>query len=187
MIGYDALRYTFIGYQEAINAGCWIGASVMLYKHQYVGTASGRSVVPFYNPGDTYTVNSRTSGAVSAYGSTTASVFGSGGYAYGSSYSSGYGTYNSNTTTTITTPGSLSYYAVPYSNDYYDQYAIYFVKRYYRFELDIPVFQKADIKSKTITTVKNNDWFEIISKGNKFTKISYQGAIGYIFSSYALK
>ena len=187
MLGYDAIRHTYIGYQEAVNAGCWIGATVMLYKHQYVGTASGTAVVPFYNQGDTYTVNSRTSGSVNTYGSSNASVYGSGGYAYGSSTSRGYGTYNSNTTTTITTPGSFSYYSVPYSNDYYDQWAIYYVKKYYRSEQNISLFQKASNASKQVGTVQQNVWFEILSKGDKFTKIKYQGVVGYISAYYSLK
>ena len=60
MIGYDAIRHTYIGYQEAVNAGCWIGATVMLYKDVYIGSTSGNAIVPLYNPGDTYTINSTT-------------------------------------------------------------------------------------------------------------------------------
>jgi len=166
LIGYNALRSTYIEQQEAINTGCWIGANVLLYKYQYIGTSSGTAVVPFYNPGDTYTVNSRSAGSVSVYGT--------GGY--------GYGSYNSNSTTTITTPGSFSYYSVPYSNDYYDQYAAYFVKKFYRIpDQNVALFQRPNSSSKEIMVVKQNEWFEIISKSNKdFYKILYKDNIGYI-------
>lgn len=187
MIGYDAIRHTYIGYQEAVNAGCWLGATVMLYKHQYVGTASGTAVVPFYNQGETYTVNSRTSGSVSTYGSGTASAFGSGGYAYGSSFNRGYGSYNSNTTTTITTPGSFSYYSVPYSNDYCDQYAFYFAKKFYRVEQNIDLFQKASYSSSVILKIKENEWFEVLSWGDKYNKIRCRGKVGYIIAAFSLK
>jgi NDP-sugar pyrophosphorylase family protein len=40
MIGYDAIRHTYIGYQEAVNTGCRIGATVMLYKDDYIGSSS---------------------------------------------------------------------------------------------------------------------------------------------------
>lgn len=173
LIGYNSIRSTYIDRQEAINTGCWIGASVMLYKYQYVGTASGTAVVPFYNPGDTYTVNSRSSGSVSVYGT--------GGSAYGS--------YNSNSTTTITTPGSFSYYSVPYSNDYYDQYTAFFVKKYYRVpEQNVALFQKPNSSSSEIMVVKQNEWFEVVSKANKdFYKVIYEGNTGYISASNQFK
>jgi hypothetical protein len=114
-------------------------------------------------------------------------VVGNGGYAYGSSSVNGNGTYNSSTTTTYTTPGSFSYYAVPYSPDYYDQYAIYLAKKYYRFGLDISLLEKKDLKSRVIITLPGNSWFEVIDKGKMFTKVVYQGRTGYILSSYELK
>jgi hypothetical protein len=177
MIGYDAIRHTYIGYQEAVNAGCWIGATVMLYKHQYIGTSSGNALVPFYNQGDTYSVNSKKTGSVNLYGSSSASVYGSGGYAYGNSTSRVYGTSNSSTSTTITTPGSFSYYSVPYSNDYYG----------------VNFYTKADTKSKKLLIIPANSWFELISKSDKkidgysFIKIKYKDVIGYVINSYALK
>jgi len=82
-----------------------VGASVVLYKSNYKDTRSG--VVPYTvaNPNVVSTVN------------TTGNVYGSGGYA------------NYNATSTVTTPGGTSTYAIPYSVDRNDFFASYWAKR----------------------------------------------------------
>lgn len=162
LVGYCAYRDRFIGIQEAVNAGCAVGATFMLYKHTYVGTASGTAVLPWYTPGEIYTVNSSTSGTVNAYGSSNFSAYGSNGYAYGSSNGSARANYNSSTTTTIRGQGSFSYYAVPYSHDYYDQYAVYLVKKYYYYRTPRDYYSKPDAKTK-IGKLNANQRFEVIS------------------------
>lgn len=186
LYAYDAIRHTYIGYQEAISLANYYGVPVMLYKHQYVGTSSGTALVSIYNPGDTYLINSRSSGTVRTTGSSNVSVYGSGGYATGNSYSQGSGYYNSNTTTTIKTPGSYSYSAVPYSNDYYDQWAIYYVKKYFRSVKTVPLYQKGIYSSASLGYVQPNVWFEVLSEGKDFRKIIYQGQVSYIPNHYEL-
>lgn len=183
VIGYSALRYTFIGIQEAINAGCAYGATVLLYKHAYVGTASGRTVLPWYSPGDTYTINSHTSSSANAYGYSNMSAYGSAGYAYGNAYGYASGTGNSNTTTTITGPGSVTYYSIPYSNDYYDQYAIYMVKKYNWVTTDADVFDSPSTKHKKLGKLPKYAYFEVLDKNvsrGRYVKIKYGTLTAYI-------
>ena len=163
---YDAIRHTYISYDDAVHVGKYYGIPIMLYKYQYVGTASGTALLSIYNPGDTYLLNSTTSGRIRAGGA------------------SGY--YNSNTLTTITTPGSFSYQALPYSNDYYDQWAIYYVKKYFRSKQSISIYEKGTNVSRTITIMDPNSWFEILSEGKSFKKVKFQNQIGYISSNYNL-
>lgn len=186
MIGYDAIRHTYIGHQEAINAGCWLGATVLLYKHTFIGTAKGSAVVPLYNPGETYLVTSRTSGNINVHGNSNAQIYSNNSSAYITSQSQSWGSYNSNTSTTIKTPGSFSYYSVPYSRDYYDQYAVFMVKKYYRSERNLPLLQKANTNSKVLAAILVNEWFEVISLGDKFIKVKYKTMIGFIDSSHPL-
>lgn len=183
----SAFRNTFVHMSWAELAAKQMGSDVMLCKREYVGTASGTSVIPWYVPGETYTVNSRTSGSVSANGYGSSMVVGSNGYAIGSSSSSAYGTYNSNTTTTIQGPGRYDYYSVPYSYNYYDQYALFLVKKYYWIEESMPLHTKADINSPYNQYVKSNDWFILIKKGKHYNEIEYKGEVGFIDSSVELK
>ena len=187
MVGYAALRSTFINYQEVVNAGCWNGADLVLYKYNYVGTSSGRAVLPFYNSGETYTINSTTNGSVNATANSSASAYGSNGYAFGNSTTNMYGTYNSKTNTTITTPNTVSYYSVPYSNDYYDQYAVYFVKKYFKINEYVSLYEKANTNSKLLIVINSNDWFECISYTQNFVKVKYKNSIGFILNNGKLK
>jgi hypothetical protein len=200
----SAFRNTFIHMSWAELAAKQMGSNVVLCKREYVGTSSGTSVIPWYVPGETYTVNSKTSGSVSANGYANSVVIGSNGYAVGSSSSSAYGTYNSNTTTTIQSPDRYDYYSVPYSYNYYDQYAVFLVK-----EQDIQDILDAKnkvVKNKKIEigatynlypgielftepisnvsylkyTSKAGDDVNIIEKTNDYYKVEYKGEILYL-------
>lgn len=199
-----AFRNRFVHMSWAELAAKQMGSSVMLCKREYVGTASGTSVIPWYVPGDTYTVNSRTSGSVSANGYGNSMVIGSNGYAVGSSSSSAYGTYNSNTTTTIQGPGRYDYYSVPYSYDYYDQYAVFLVKEQDIQDVLDAKYKKVKIKGVDIGatynlfagielftepiqstsylkyTSKGGDSVKVIEKINDFYKIEYKGEVLYM-------
>ena len=185
VIGYTAFRDQFVGIQRAAGAGGEIGATVLLYKHTYVGNASGTAVIPFYIPGDRYTINTQSSGSVSAYGSSNFSTIGNGGYSFGSSQSSLSGSYRSSSTTTITGPGSFSYYTVPYSNDYYDQYAIYMVQKFYYIEEETTIFRKPT-KKDPAGTLPKNVWFEVIMKGKNTHMVRVNGRVYFIDGSLPL-
>jgi hypothetical protein len=92
--------------EQAVEQGKKVGASVVLFKSQYMDTRSG--VIPYTvaNPNVVSTVN--TSGTV-----------------YGSNGNSA--TYNG--TGTVTTPGGYSTYNIPYSVDRNTFYASYWAKR----------------------------------------------------------
>jgi tetratricopeptide (TPR) repeat protein len=176
----SAFRNTFVQMFWADLAAKQMGSDIMLCKREYVGTASGASVVPWYVPGETYTLNSRTSGSINATGYGSFTVIGSSGYAIGSSSSSAYGSFNSNTTTTIQGPGRYDYYSVPYSYKYYDQYALFLVKKYYWLNNRSSMYKEANTKSEIIKYVNANEWFEVINKSGKFIKINLNGFEGYI-------
>lgn len=178
----SAFRNTFIHMSWAELAAKQMGSDVMLCKREFVGTASGTSVIPWHVPGETYTVNSRTSGSIRANGYGSTSIIGSDGYVIGSSSSSAYGTYNSNTTTTIQGPGRYEYRSVPYSYDYYDQYALFLVKKYYWLNSNTLIYKDPNIKSEVVRHINSNEWFEVLNKKSKFIKIYYKGEIGYISS-----
>lgn len=181
-----------------------IGSDVALYKREYVGTASGVDIIPWYVPGETYTVKSSTKGSVSANGYGSATVIGSNGYAIGSSSSSAYGTYNSNTTTTIQAPGKYEYYSVPYSLDYYDQYAVFLVKvenvleaenggkkgkkieigETYELIDGTALYIKPNLNSMYMKyTSKKGDKINVIEQNADFYKIEYNGEILFIHAS----
>jgi hypothetical protein len=92
--------------EQAVEQGKKVGASVVLFKSQYMDTRSG--VIPYTvaNPAVVSTVN--TSGTV-----------------YGSNGNSA----NYSGTGTVTTPGGYSTYAIPYSVDRNTFYASYWAKR----------------------------------------------------------
>jgi hypothetical protein len=92
--------------EQAVEEGEKVGASVVLFKSEYMDTRSG--VIPYTvaNPNVVSTVN--TSGTV-----------------YGSNGNSA--TYNG--TGTVTTPGGYSTYNIPYSVDRNTFYASYWAKR----------------------------------------------------------
>jgi len=181
LIAYDAIRHTYIGYQNAVEVGNYIGASVMLYKHEYVGTSSGYTVARIYNPGETYLINSQTTGIINTNRNSTTNIYGNDLSIYGSTSSNSRTTYNSQTTTAITGPGSFSYYSIPYSNDYYDQWAIFYLKKYYKSTTqDISVNKSANEKSSIIGYLPKNTWFEILSTNKEFRKIKCKDKIGYI-------
>lgn len=91
-----------------------VGADVILYIANYLG--SQQTAMPWmqYNPGQTYTTTS--SGVVSA------NAYGSGGYAYGS------GTYYG--TSTTSTPGTYSTQMIPITLNYYSHDALFFRKNW---------------------------------------------------------
>ena len=90
---------------QAVEQGKAVGASVVLYRSKYKDTNSG--VIPYTvaNPAQVSTVN--TSGTV-----------------YGNSGSANY-----NSTSTVTSPGGYSTYAIPYSVTRNDYFASYWAKR----------------------------------------------------------
>ncbi len=91
---------------QAVEQGKKVGASVVLFKSDYMDTRSG--VVPYTvaNPNVVSTVN--TSGTIYGNNGSSANYSGSG---------------------TITTPGGYSTYAIPYSVDRNTFYASYWAKR----------------------------------------------------------
>ena len=91
---------------QAVDQGKKVGASVVLFKSQYMDTRSG--VIPYTvaNPNVVSTVN--TSGTVYGSNGNSASYSGTG---------------------TVSTPGGYSTYAVPYSVDRNTFYASYWAKR----------------------------------------------------------
>ena len=117
---------------------------------------------------------------MNAYGSSNSSYYSNNGYGFGNSTSTASGSYNSTTTTTITGPGSFTFYDVPYSTDYYDQYAIYLVKKYYFHKIAKDYYSKPDIKFK-VGILKAGQKFEVINWcGNgSFLKIKIENQILY--------
>lgn len=163
-----------------------IGSDVALYLTEFYGTASGIEVLSWSVPGETYIVNSKTSGNISINGNGNSTIVGSNGYAIGNSSSSSHGSYNSSTTTTIQGPSKYVYKAVPYSYNYYDQYALFLVKKYYWLESGVNIYKDASIKSDILTYIKPYEKFTIIKKNKNFIHINYNGFEGYLQNIYTL-
>ena len=87
-----------------------VGADVVLYRVDYLGSEQSARPVLQYLPGQTYTTTSS--------GSANANVYGSGGYAFG--------TGNYYGTTTTTTPGTFYTQVVPVTLHHYNYDALYF-------------------------------------------------------------
>ena len=126
LIGNSEFISTYYSYQEAINLGCEIGASVLLYRYDYYGTESGTSVGRISN-GDsrTYQIQSSTKTTYSGVGNYNYSAIGNNGYAFGYGNSNVNGQSKSTTQTTLYDPGTFSYVVVPYEYNYYKQEAVF--------------------------------------------------------------
>lgn len=174
----------FVHSSWAQLAASKLGSDVVLCKSNYVGTVSGKRLIPWFVPGETYTVTSSTSGNLSTNSSTNSYAVGNNGYAYGNSTSNGSGTYNSTTVTTVQAPDKYQIYSVPYSNDYYDQYALFMVKKYYWLSdnayYDGSYYNGTDKNSSKIGTIKSNQFFEILSETKKHYKVRYGTVEGYL-------
>lgn len=109
---------TFINLSWAELAAKQMGSDVVLCKKKYVGISSGEKVIPWNAPGETYPGKLKTSRTVSANG-----------YVVGNSYSSTNGNFNSNITNTVQGPKRYDSSSVPNSNYYYDQFAVFLVKK----------------------------------------------------------
>lgn len=181
----SSFRNTFVDLSWAQLAASQLGSDVILCKRDYVGTASGTMVIPWRIPGETYTSTSTTSGSISLNGYNNTSIVSSNGYyAIGSSSSTINGIHNSTTTTTIRTPDKYQLYSVPYSKDYYDQYAVFLVKKYYQLEYhdyyDGTIYNGTKKNSQNIGTIKPSHYFELLEETGKHYKIKYNGVIGYL-------
>jgi serine protease Do len=89
-----------------------VGADIVLYRTDYLGSHPGVKPVLQYEPGQTYTTTSS--------GTVNATAYGSGGYAYGTGNYSG--------TSTTTTPGTLYTQMVPVTLHRYAHHAIFWRK-----------------------------------------------------------
>jgi len=183
----SSFRNTFVDLSWAQLAASQLGSDVLLCKSNYVGTASATTVIPWRVAGETYIATSTTSGNISLNGYSDSSVIGSNGYAFGNSTSNVNGTHSSTTTTTIRTPDKYQLYSVPYSKDYYDQYALFMVKKYYWLSLnayyDGSYYNGIDKNSSKIGTIKANHFFEILDETKKYYKIRYRGIEGYLYKN----
>lgn len=175
-----AFRNTLVHMSWAELAAKQMGASVMLYQNDYVGTSSGTTAIPWYIPGETYVVNSQTNSNINLNSYGNSMVVGSNGYGVGSSSSSLNGTYNSNTTTTLQTPGKYVMREMAYSYNYYDQYALFMVKKYYWINQKVSFLEKPKKDSKLFSEINSGEWFILLNKGSKFNKIQYNGTVGYV-------
>lgn len=102
--------------EQAISHGKNIGADLVLISSKYLNTEQGVMPILQYQPGQTATINT------SSNYHTTASAYGSGGYAYGSG-----NTYGSSTSY-VSTPGTYSTQYMPYSYNRHEYHAIYLKK-----------------------------------------------------------
>ncbi|MHA1856680.1 MAG: hypothetical protein ACTSYY_11595 [Promethearchaeota archaeon] len=102
--------------EQAISHGKNVGADIVLISSKYLNTQQGVLPILQYQPGQSATVNT-----YSNY-HTTASAYGSGGYAYG------YGDTSGSSTSYISTPGTYSTQYLPYSYNRYEYHAIYLKK-----------------------------------------------------------
>lgn len=127
-IGFTTLSGKYIGLDRAKEAGNTLGAHIVLYRHDKIGTEYGTKVVGIQGPDKTYNINSKTNGRFGLYSYGSTSVIGNRGFAFGNYDSRTNGTYNSTTTTTVTQPGEFSYFVVPYSEELYLQKAVFLVK-----------------------------------------------------------
>ncbi|WP_417354447.1 hypothetical protein [Flavobacterium sp.] len=179
MIGYSSIRSTYIGVDLAEEAGKRKGATVLLYKQIYVGTATGTRVLPWYHQGDTYTMKQNTQGSVN---------IGSSGYVLDSNYS-GTAKYSQSTTTTIKAPDYYTYHRVPYSKDYYDQYAMYLAKdevkpvgRKMTLKRKCPMWDKPDLLAgKHIGDTESIEVYVIERANSEFYLIRSGNKTGYIY------
>lgn len=188
IIGKSSFRDTYQTAQFAINTAQYLGSDVLLYKNKYVGTSKGVATVPVYVPGTVYNITSSTQGAFEAKRNSNTSYIGNGGFAYVDSYSKTYGTYNSSSITSIQTPGTYSFRQVPYSNNYYDQYAYFLKKILYRTnEEKVWFYEKKNTNSNIFTKVEPNEWFVLLKEGKRFHKIEYKGLIGFISASHKIR
>lgn len=175
----SAFRERYVHLSWAELAAKQMGATIMLLDRNYAGKVSGRQALAWRVPGDTYSVTSNTKGNVSYDSNTNAYVVGNNGYAYGSSSTYGNANYNSSTKTTIQGPDKIQYASVPYEHHYYDQYAVFLVKKYYWTNYDTAFYEDDDLE-KSSTRVQPGEWFELLDKKRKYTKIAYNGKVGYI-------
>jgi len=196
----SAFRNRLVNISGVELAAKEIGSDVALYKREYAGTTSGVNVISWYVPGETYTVKSSTIGTVNASGYGNATIVGSNGYEVRSSSSNVNGTYKSNTKTTIQGPGKYENYSVPYSFDYYNQYAVFLVKdedvldseskntkkvvigKNFKTKYKIPIdSDPITTGSRIIGYIPKNKNILVIEKVNLFFyKIEYKNKIGYI-------
>lgn len=182
ILGESQFKSTFCSTQYAVNAGCSYGASVLLYRYDYYGTETGRSVGRLSNgDGKTYTLQSTTNSRYNGTGSSNYSAIGSNGYAFGYGNSSVNGTYKSQTTTTITDPGTFSYYVVPYEYDYYKQHAVFLAKKFYWVDNNILMYESNKLTGKQ-KVLEKGKFFEILNwcKGKTHMKIKTQNSFYYI-------
>lgn len=183
LVGKSSFRSVFQGQNYAINAGRAIGAEVMLYKYNYVGTSKGVATIPYYIPGNTYLITTNYSGRSNS--NTNSRYSYNNGYGYGTSTSNS--SYNGNSTTQITEPGTYAYTNVPYSYDYYDQFAVYYKKMLFRVNDDsVWLYEKQNVNDNIFTMVHKNQWFRLIKKGKNFNQIEYKGIVGFISSKHKM-
>lgn len=175
----SAFRERYVHSSWAELAAKQMGATVMLTDRDYVGTVSGRRTLAWTVPGDTYRVTSNTNGNISYNSNTDAYVYGSSGYAIGNSTTNGNVNYNSSTTTTIQGPDKLRVTSVPYQNHYYDQYAVFMVKKYYWTNYSVAYYNDKKLEVSA-GRVKSGEWFELLEKKGKYYRILYNGQIAYI-------
>lgn len=207
----SSFRSTYVKLSWAELAAKQMGSEIILCKNNYVGRENGRKIIPWYVPGETYTINSKTTAAATANSLTNTTYISNKGYGISSSSSKTSATYKSNTTTTIQTPGKYQFYSVPYSYDYYDQYAVFLVKESdvlamansvlnkidsmkdnviignnYKTKTSIPISNNPDIsESKILGYTSKNEKIIIIEKVNeKFYKVMFRSKIGYVLSSW---
>jgi len=180
----SSFRNTFVHLSWAQLAASKLGSDVILCKKDYVGTTSGTMVIPWRIPGETYTATSTTSGNISLTGHSRSSIASSNAYATSNTSSAISGFHSSTTTTTITTPDKYELYTVPYSKDYYDQYALFLVKKYYWLPYhdyyDGIIYKDAKNNSEKIGTIEPNHYLELLDETRGHYKIKYNGVIGYL-------
>jgi hypothetical protein len=175
----SAFREQYVHPSWAELAAKQMGANVMLLQKDYVGTVSGRRTLAWTVPGDTYRVTSNTKGNINYDSNTDAYVYGSNGYGYGNSTTTGNVNYSSSTTTTIQGPDKYRVASVPYQNHYYDQYAVFLVKKYYWTDTDVPYY--SDKKLENLGGyIKAGEWFQLSEKKSKYRRLIYDGKFAYV-------
>jgi hypothetical protein len=175
----SAFRERYVHSSWAVLAGKQMGATVMLLDRDYVGTVSGRRTLAWTVPGDTYKVTSNTNGNINYDSNTNAYVYGSNGYAIGNSTTNGNVNYNSSTTTTIQGPDKYRVASIPYENHYYDQYAVFMVKKYYWTDTDVPYYSDKKLEN-FVGYIKAGEWFELSEKKAKYRRLNYNGKFAYV-------
>lgn len=186
LIGNSEFISTYYSYQEAVNLGCEIGASVLLYRYDYYGTESGTSVGRVSN-GDsrTYQVQSSTKTTYSGVGNYNYSAVGNNGYAFGYGNSNLSGQSKSTTQTTIYDPGTFSYVVVPYEYNYYKQEAVYLVKKYYWLDNSIALYDNSSLTKASNQKIEKGKLFEILNwcSGKTAMKIKFDSKHYYLSCS----